>query len=183
MNMKPTYEELDQKVRELESKVFEINRLVAEYERIFDYSLDLIGTGNMEGYFTKINASFSKILGYAEQEFLQKPFLHFVHDKDKYITEQALKDAAAGKKELYVENRYRCKNGSYIWLDWKVMALPEENKFIAVGRNITKRKQIEDELRDSEERFMMAGRAAYDLIYEWHVDSDSLLWFGSVDVL
>ena len=46
-----------------------------------------------------------------------------------------------------------------------------------------KLKQVEKALRESEERLRIAGKAAYDLIYEWDVASDALEWFGDIDGL
>jgi len=37
-----------------------------EVERIFNFSIDMIGSGNLQGYFTKINSSFMEVLGYSE---------------------------------------------------------------------------------------------------------------------
>ncbi len=37
------------------------------------------------------------------------------------------------------------------------------------------------ELKESENRFKLAGEVSYDLIYEWEVKSDSLVWFGDID--
>jgi len=45
------------------------------------------------------------------------------------------------------------------------------------------RKNVETALRESEERLILAGKAAYDLIYEWDATSDALLWFGDIDTL
>jgi len=42
-------------------------------------------------------------------------------------------------------------------------------------------KKREKELRESENRFRIAGKVAYDLIYEWNVENDSLTWFGDID--
>ena len=42
-------------------------------------------------------------------------------------------------------------------------------------------KKREKQLRDSENRFRLAGQVAYDLIYEWNVENDSLTWFGDID--
>jgi PAS domain S-box-containing protein len=49
--------------------------------------------------------------------------------------------------------------------------------------NIARPKRGEEALRKSEERLRAAGKAAYDLIYEWDVASDALEWFGDIDGL
>jgi len=52
-----------------------------------------------------------------------------------------------------------------------------------ISVDITDIKSSESALRESEQRFKMAGKAAYDLIYEWDVASDTLTWFGDVDAM
>ena len=134
-------EVLQQKIKKPESKIIESNRLEDELKRIFNLSLDMIGSGNLDGYFTKINSSFESILGYTAEEFLKKPFLSFVHDDDFEKTNEALSQAAEADQEIFIENRYKCKSGSYKWIEWKVLSIVRDNKFIAVGRDITDRKQ------------------------------------------
>lgn len=50
-----------------------------------------------------------------------------------------------------------------------------------ISVDISEMKQIEQALRESEQRFKIAGMAAYDLIYEWDVATDTLTWFGDID--
>ncbi len=147
MSMKPTYEELEQRNKKLANEILMSNSLKEDLERIFDLSVDMIGSGNLEGYFTKINSSFRELLGYSENEFLNKPFISFVHQGDVDKTVEALADAGKGKKAISIENRYKCKDGSFKWIEWKVRTLLEKNKFIAVGRNISARKQAEEALQ------------------------------------
>lgn len=125
----------------------ELEKKFIELERIFNFSMDMIGVGNLAGYFTKINSSFSAILGYNNEEFLAVPFLEFVHHKDFDNTKKALAAAANGEREILIENRYKCKDGSYKWIDWKVLAIAQEDRFFAVGRDITERKRAEDALK------------------------------------
>jgi len=43
------------------------------------------------------------------------------------------------------------------------------------------RHKLQEELRQNEERLRIAGKAAYDVIYEWDVAKDALEWFGDID--
>ena len=153
MAQKPTYEELEQRVKKLTDELLERDQMGKEVERIFNFSMDMIGSGNLEGYFTKINSSFRKLLGYSKKEILARPFIKFVHDDDVEKTKKALVDAAKGKKEIYIVNRYKCKDGSHKWIEWKVLSIVKENKFIAVGRDITEHKRFEEKLQESKAKF------------------------------
>ena len=153
MAQKPTYEELEQRVKKLTDELLERDQMGKEVERIFNFSMDMIGSGNLEGYFTKINSSFRKLLGYSKKEILARPFIKFVHDDDVEKTRQALIDAGKGKKEIYIVNRYKCKDGSHKWIEWKVLSIVKENKFIAVGRDITEHKRFEEKLQESKAKF------------------------------
>ncbi len=163
---KPTYKELEQRVKELET--------------IFDLVPDLIGSGNLEGYFTKINSSFRKILGYSEKELYENPFLQFIHDDDVERTKDALAEAIKGRREIYLENRYKCKDGSYKWIEWFVLAVANEDRFFAAGRNITERKQAEKAHRKSEEKFRILVETSSDWI--WEVTEEGVYTYASPQV-
>jgi PAS domain S-box-containing protein len=166
MTNKPTYEELGQRVRELTDELLERDQMEKDVERIFNFSIDMIGSGNLKGYFTKINSSFKKTLGYTQREFLENPFIKFVHDDDVEKTKKALADAVKGKKEIYIENRYKCKDDSYKWIEWKVSVIVKENKFIAVGRDITESKQAPEALLKSEEKYRRLFESLVDVFYQ-----------------
>ena len=58
-----------------------------------------------------------------------------------------------------------------------------EQQVSALENERLERKWVEEALRESEERLRIAGKAAYDLIYEWNVPNDVLEWFGDIDGL
>ncbi|MDH3839197.1 MAG: hypothetical protein OET57_20835, partial [Desulfobacteraceae bacterium] len=68
MTRRPTYKELEQRVNKLTGETLERDRMEEEVERIFNFSIDMIGSGNLQGYFTKINSSFKEVLGYTQKE-------------------------------------------------------------------------------------------------------------------
>jgi PAS domain S-box-containing protein len=53
--------------------------------------------------------------------------------------------------------------------------------YVCVAKDITKLEETERALRQSEERLRIAGKASYDLIYEWVVEKNELTWFGDID--
>ena len=48
MSNRPTYEELEQRIQRLANEVVAHERFEDELERIYDFSLDLIASGNLE---------------------------------------------------------------------------------------------------------------------------------------
>jgi len=132
--------------------------------KIFELSPDLIGMGNLEGFFTRINSAFGRLLGYADEEFLSKPFLAFVHEDDVSRTAQALSEAVEGKQLLVVENRYRCKDGTYKWIAWRVTVDPLDKRFYAVGRDITGQKEAQKRLKHAIDKADRANRAKSEFL-------------------
>jgi PAS domain S-box-containing protein len=134
--------------------------------KMFDLSPDMIGSGDLQGYFTRVNSSFERILGYKSDEFCDSPFLDYVHEDDLQETTKALMDAASGdKKDVFtIANRYKCKDGTHKWIEWKVQAVADENVFYTVGRNITERKKMDVALIAAKEFAENANQAKTSLL-------------------
>jgi len=136
-----------------------------ELEKLFNFSWDLLGVGNLNGYFIKINSSFSHILGFSQEDIYKVPFLEFVHPEDFTDTAKALANAQKGQKKIFIANRYRCKDGSYKWIDWRVFVDKEEDRFFAVGRDITNSTQVEKSLAESQALLKSITTTTTDLIF------------------
>jgi PAS domain S-box-containing protein len=150
MAVKPTYTELEQEIETLKKDLKRSKSVEQELNNFFELSPDMIGSGNLEGFFTNVNDAFKRTLGYSASEIYQKPFTEFIHEDDVDKTKAAIADAAHGKRNIYIENRYKCKDGAYKSIDWSVLALAQENRFLAIGRDISDRKRVELALRESE---------------------------------
>jgi PAS domain S-box-containing protein len=133
-----------------------------ERDRFFTLSLDMLCIAGFDGYFKRLNPAFGRTLGFTVDEMLAEPFLSFVHPADRERTDAETKKIISGEDTLVFENRYRCKDGSYKWLLWTSTAYPSRQVLYAAARDITERKQAEEALRKSEERYRSVIAAMQD---------------------
>ncbi|BAZ01320.1 two-component sensor histidine kinase [Tolypothrix tenuis PCC 7101] len=122
---------------------------VAKYSRFFSLSLDLLCIAGFDGYFKHLNQTWSKVLGWSNQELIAKPFIEFVHPEDRESTILEAEKLTTGLDTIYFENRYLCADGSYKWLSWNSTTFHEEKLIYAIARDITITKEQEIVLRNS----------------------------------
>ncbi len=127
------------------------------YQRFFNISNDMFCIAGLDGYFKLINPVLKKMLGYTEEELFAKPYFDFLHpdDRDKNIEE--VKCLEKGMPIICCEYRYICKDGSYRWLAWTSHTDVDEGLIYAVARDITEKKQMEDEISSLKNHFL-SGR-------------------------
>jgi PAS domain S-box-containing protein len=131
-----------------------------ELAEIFSMSLDMICIADINSAtFLKVSPAFNRTLGFSEAELLNQSFLDFIHPDDVDATLQIIEDKLKrGDKVLNFTNRYRCKDGSYRWLDWVSVPLPERGLTFAVARDITERKLAERERQALEAQLQQVQR-------------------------
>jgi PAS domain S-box-containing protein len=127
----------------------ELVRTSEELDRYFNSALDLLCIADMQGYFRKLNPEWENTLGYSISELIGKDFISLVHPDDVQSTIDAMTRLSGQKAVLNFINRYRHKNGSYRWIEWR--SFPYGDSIYAVARDITERKMWEEELKQKNE--------------------------------
>ena len=144
--------------------ITEKREMEQKLQRIFDMSSELICEADINtAAFTKINPAFTEVLGYSEEELLAHSFLDFIHPDDKEQTQMVIDEQLQrGEKVISFINRYRCKDGSYVWLDWNSHPVPEKGFTYAIARDITDEKMKEKEIIQSKRETEMILNTAAD---------------------
>jgi PAS domain S-box-containing protein len=115
-----------------------------ELDRYFALSLDLLCITDFIGHFFRLNPQWEKVLGYSVTELEGKIFLDYVHPDDVERTLLVMSILDKQEEILSFENRYRCKDGTYRWIEWR--AKPHNLMIYAAARDITARKYAEQKL-------------------------------------
>jgi PAS domain S-box-containing protein len=124
--------------------------------RFIRLSADLFCIGSFDRYFKRLNPSWERALGFTEQELMAKPYTEFVHPDDREATVvETSRIEESGTSCFAFENRYLCKDGSYKWLSWNAVSVPEQELSYAVARDVTERKRADEILRESTEQLRL----------------------------
>ncbi|MGB8980959.1 MAG: PAS domain S-box protein [Anaerolineales bacterium] len=179
------YRGIDRDITERKKVEEALQAKTQELDRYFTSSLDLLCIADTDGYFHRLNPEWEKTLGYTLAELEGRQLLEFVHPQDVEATVAAIGQLKAQQQVQSFENRYRCKDGSYRWIEWR--SYPEDRMIYAVARDITERKQVEEALRESERKFRLFVEQSSDglvftdehgTIIEWNQAQESLTGFS-----
>lgn len=131
--------------------ITERRRAETELQRFFNLIPELACIASTDGHFLKVNPAWQATLGYTEQELISTPFLDFIHPDDREATMNEVARQIQGQTTIQFINRYCRKDGSYRWLEWKTTPSMEGRLLYATARDITERKQTDEQLRKSAE--------------------------------
>ncbi|MCP4367234.1 MAG: PAS domain S-box protein [Deltaproteobacteria bacterium] len=182
---KPTYEELERRIRALEQN--EIRRKKAEkslkvseerFRAIFEQAtVGLAQIASKTGDFVLINQRYADIVGYTIEEMKHLTFQEIIHPDDLQDDLNNMQHLLDGEiSEFSMEKRYCHKDGSLVWVNLTVFPMlgigETQNYHVAVVVDITdvikaeeeKRKALEFAAEQSRHALIgqVAGKMAHD---------------------
>jgi PAS domain S-box-containing protein len=126
----------------------ELAELRTQRNRFFSLSLDLMCVVGFDGFPKELNASWEEALGLPKNELLATRLEEFLHPDDREAArERVLRLSETSGMILSWENRLRRKDGTYRWLLWSAVGVPREKVYYAAARDITERREMEEEVR------------------------------------
>ncbi|BCS54476.1 ATP-binding protein [Geobacter sp. SVR] len=144
-------------------KMAEIER--ARYFQFFLTSSELMCIAGADGYFKRTNPSFSRVLGYSEQELQTRPLIEFIHPDDRQRTIAEIKNQLSGSFVTQTfENRYLRKDGTCCWLSWNAYFDERENVIFGIARDVTEQKRFEYKLAAAKDAAEAGSRAKSEFL-------------------
>ncbi len=118
-----------------------------------------------------------------ESEIFQpsyKTFLNVIHPDDRERVDKAYSDSLKNRTLYEVEHRLLMPDGEIKWVFERCETSYSEDgtplHSIGTVRDITERKQAEEKLQKSEERFKLAMRGANDGLWDWNLETDEVYY-------
>ena len=155
-----------------------------ESENLFRSIFETVAVGvaqlnSKTGEFVKINKKYCDIVGYTEKEMLASSFQKITHPEDLQADLDNMQLLLEGKFcEISTEKRYLHKDGTIVWVNVTVSPMwssRDKTKYhVTVVTDISKRKQTEDALKQSEERLDLAIKGSKDGLWDWDIENGKL---------
>lgn len=138
-----------------------------DFQPLFALSLDLVQVIAYDGVLLRVNQGWCDTMGYLPDEIVGKNTIELMHPDDVQRTTKFRDRLKAGHEVPRFENRYRRKDGTYAWIQWNAVSFTQHAVILAVGRDVTRQKEAERELRTNERRFRMLAENARDVIFRF----------------
>jgi PAS domain S-box-containing protein len=134
-----------------------------ERDMTWRISEDLFVVCGFDGLFRSVNPAWTSALGYEEADLVGTRSDSLIHPDDLFSLADEGKKLLNGEILRDFDLRMRARDGSYRWYSWT--CVPEGDQFYGAGRDVTARKQLEEQLRRSQKMEalgQLTGGVAHD---------------------
>ena len=161
------------RIKKIEKELFKSRE---EYRNLVENARDVIYNISVDGTIVSLNPAFETITGWQCSEWIGKNFSNLIHKDDLPLVLTLFQHILQGESPPIYEFRVLTKSGSYIVGEF--LAKSQIINGIVTGvfgtaRDITERKKIEGELKESEEQYRLLFQ--YSPIGVFHYTKDLII--------
>ncbi len=134
----------------------QIRERTLQRDRMWTLSTDIMMMTNRESRIISVNPAWTRLLGWRESELIGASIYDFVYPDDVTLTRVERGKLEQGQIIDKLENRYRTKDGGFVWLSWK--AVPDGDVIHSVARDVTAEREQAEALQAAEEALRHAQK-------------------------
>lgn len=176
MASKQTYEELEQRIRELEQALIEcretekaLQERDSKYRVLVDAAGAWVNEVNLDGIYTYVNPKVKDLLGYSPEEVVGRTVTDFLAEDEKESGIKFFKTVVNAQESFSeVISTHIHKDGRRVILEANGAPFFDSSGnllgYWGLGRDVTKRIQARDELKKSEEKWHSVVENAPNMI-------------------
>jgi PAS domain S-box-containing protein len=164
---------------------------------IVESSIDAVIAKDLNGIITSWNAAAERMFGYSADEIVGRPITLIIPPGHQNEEEQILSKIRRGERVEHFETQRLRKDGGLVDISVTVSPIRDSHGRIIgaskVARDITGRKQIENELRESEERFRLLVEGVHEYaiilldaegtVVSWNAGAERLKGYKSGEII
>jgi PAS domain S-box-containing protein len=152
---------------------------------IVECSDDAIVAKDLSGIITAWNSSAERIFGYTESEVLGKPITIIIPPELQAQETDILRRLRLGERVEHFETVRITKAGERVLVSLTVSPVRDSTGRIVgaskIARDVTRIRQIEQALRDSEQRMRFCLEAANIGTWDWDIEGGSVRWSENME--
>ncbi|WP_396593831.1 PAS domain S-box protein [Brevundimonas sp. R86498] len=149
-----------------------------ERDRVWNLTRDLFAVTDGRGTLRASNPAWSRTFGWTAADLEGRAFDAFVHADDRSMTTRALEQLSGERPVESFECRVVNSEGVYRWVDW--IGVAENGELFLTGRDIGQRKQLEEQLRQSQ-KMQAVGQLTGGLAHDFNNMLTGVI--GSLDII
>ncbi|MCK4663130.1 MAG: PAS domain S-box protein [Bacteroidales bacterium] len=137
-----------------------------QFRTMVEHANDMIWTLNTQGHFTFYNHQAEIITGHKFEDWNNKKYNPLIHPDDVEIVNTVFIKTLSGESQKYTVRVIK-ENNEISILSVNTAPIYKKGKIsgtVSFGRDITKRKQAEEALHESEEKYRLLAETAKDVI-------------------
>ena len=154
-------------------------------ERLAAITHDLLGAAGGDRHLIWTNPAWQPLLGWSAEELAARSYHELVHPDDLPRVREAERHVLGGRagERPETELRLRARDGSYRWFVFSTSYAPADRLVYFSGKDITARKDGEEELRAADERFRAVTGSTRDGIVSADGSGRIIFWNAGAEAI
>ncbi|HLG15504.1 MAG TPA: PAS domain S-box protein [Blastocatellia bacterium] len=152
------------------------------YRDLFENANDIIYTHNLDGRFTSLNKTGELITGYTRDEALELNVADVVVPEDVSTARSMIQQKVTGESSTTYGLEIKTKSGRYVALEVSTRLILQQGEPVGVqgiARDVTDRKNLEDQLRQSQ-KMEAIGRLAGGVAHDFNNLLTAIIGYTSI---